>query len=531
MSNQRTTRRVAWTAIAIAGLLCLPAAAQDLATINSYGSGVEWTAQVPHESLVLTVTGGDYWTRTEFTDGARPYFEPYDENGDRLPDGVYGWELVVIPRLQDLPRDRFENGRPSADGSSGHLGTAPERQVMSGTFRVQNGSVVAGGGEVEAEAPATSVKAAGAQTEGPITETVISGDLTVYNSLCVGFDCATSESYGSDTIRLKENNLRIHFDDTSTSASFPNHDWRIIANDSANGGANKFSIEDSSAGRTPFTIEGSASNNSIFVDSSGRVGFRTSTPVVDLHVKTGNTPTLRLEQDGSSGFASQTWDVAGNETSFFIRDATNGSTLPLRIKPGASSNTLSIDADSQVGVGTLSPSAKLEVINTVSTNPALQVVENAASNPVMVSYVNTTSAPVMFFDSNFNDWTFSAGNSFNIATGGGATEFQLSATGNLTLTGNVITSNCPAGCGPDYVFEPDYQLMPLEDLDAFVTENKHLPKVPTAVEMETSGINMTQLQLRLLEKVEELTLYTISQHKTIQELQQKVEQLEGSRQD
>ncbi|MEZ5333455.1 MAG: hypothetical protein R2991_15795 [Thermoanaerobaculia bacterium] len=530
MSDHRITRRAAWAALAIAGLLCLPALAQDLATVNSFGSGVEWTAQVPNDGLILTVSGGGYTVQTRFDDGARPYFEPYDENGDRLPDGVYNWELVVVPRLQDLPSERFENGRSSADGSRSHAGEAPERQVMSGTFRVQNGSIAQGGQE-EAEAPASVGRSAGPQGEGPITETVISGDLTVYNSLCVGFDCATSESYGDNTIRLKENNLRIHFDDTSNSGSFPNHDWRIVANDSANGGANKFSIEDSTAGRTPFTVTGSSPNNSIFVDSSGRVGFRTSTPVLDLHVKTGNTPALRLEQDGSSGFASQIWDVAGNETTFFIRDATNGSTLPFRIRPGAASSTLSIDSDSQVGVGTVSPGAKLDVVNNVSSDTALRVTNNFASNPIMMSLVNTTSAPVMFFDSNFNDWTFSAGNTFNIATGGGATEMQLSSTGNLTLSGNVITTNCPAGCGPDYVFEPDYELMPLEELGAFVAQNKHLPKVPPAVEMETSGINMTQLQLRLLEKVEELTLYTIAQHETIQELQAKVERLEGAQQD
>jgi len=45
-------------------------------------------------------------------------------------------------------------------------------------------------------------------------QNVISSNTTIHNSLCVGFDCANSESYGSDTIRLKENNLRIHFDDS-----------------------------------------------------------------------------------------------------------------------------------------------------------------------------------------------------------------------------------------------------------------------------------------------------------------------------
>ena len=53
-----------------------------------------------------------------------------------------------------------------------------------------------------------------------------------------------------------------------------------------------------------------ASTNSIFVDSTGRVGFRTSTPVLDLHVNTSNTPAARLEQNSSGGFTAQTWDIA-----------------------------------------------------------------------------------------------------------------------------------------------------------------------------------------------------------------------------
>ncbi|MFQ5526068.1 MAG: hypothetical protein ACE5GX_07365, partial [Thermoanaerobaculia bacterium] len=151
---------------------------------------------------------------------------------------------------------------------------------------------------------------------------VILDDLIVDGSACIGQDCVNGESFGFDTIRIKENNLRIKAQDTSSTASFPSNDWQITFNDSANGGANKFSIDDIDGGRTPFTIEAGAPSNSLYVDDGGRIGFGTSTPVVELHVKDGDTPTLRLEQDGSSGFTPQTWDVAGNETNFFIRDAT-----------------------------------------------------------------------------------------------------------------------------------------------------------------------------------------------------------------
>ncbi len=194
---------------------------------------------------------------------------------------------------------------------------------------------------------------------------IILDDLIVDGSACIGFDCVNGESFGFDTLRLKENNLRIKAQDTSSSASFPSNDWQITFNDSSNGGANKFSIDDIDGGRTPFTIEAGAPSHSLYVEDGGWVGLGTSTPVVELHIKDGDSPTLRLEQDGSSGFTPQTWDVAGNETNFFIRDATNGSKLPFRIKPGAPSNSIYIDTDGDVGLGTTSPDARLHAIGKV----------------------------------------------------------------------------------------------------------------------------------------------------------------------
>lgn len=194
-----------------------------------------------------------------------------------------------------------------------------------------------------------------------IADQVIADDLIVQGSECVGFDCANGENFGFDTIRLKENNTRLKFDDTSSSGSFPKNDWQLTANDSNNGGAEKFSIDDVTNSKTPFTIIAKAPSNSLFIDSGGRVGFGTSTPTLNLHVVYGNTPAMRLEQNGSAGFTPQTWDVAGNETNFFIRDVTNGSKLPFKIRPAAPTDSLVIGANGNIGLGTTSPDAKLHV--------------------------------------------------------------------------------------------------------------------------------------------------------------------------
>jgi hypothetical protein len=81
-------------------------------------------------------------------------------------------------------------------------------------------------------------------------------------------------------------------------------------------------------------------------------------------VKDSDTPTLRLEQDSSGGWTAQTWDVAGNESNFFIRDATNGSKLPFRIQPNAPSSSLNIKSDGKVGIGTWSPAYSMELETT-----------------------------------------------------------------------------------------------------------------------------------------------------------------------
>lgn len=194
-----------------------------------------------------------------------------------------------------------------------------------------------------------------------LADQVIQDDSVIKGSLGVGLDASNGENFGYDTIRLKENNLRINFVDTSSSSSFPGNDWQIVINDSSNGGSNYFAIEDSDGQTTPFKVMAGAPTGSIHVNSSGHVGFGTVSPALKLHVKVGDTPALRLEQDQSSGFSAQTWDVGGNEANFFIRDSNNAK-IPFKINPGAPNNTLVLAADGRVGLGKNLPTAALDVV-------------------------------------------------------------------------------------------------------------------------------------------------------------------------
>lgn len=143
----------------------------------------------------------------------------------------------------------------------------------------------------------------------------------------------------------------------------------------------------------PFLVEAGAPKYSLYVEKSGYVGFGTQDPLTQLHSKDGNTPALRLEQDGSSGFTPQTWDVAGNEASFFIRDATN-SQLPFRIQPGADTNSLVIANDNKIGLGTFSPQEKLHVKDDVHPKIHLDGPNNIKTCDIDCSLVNWRRAGV-----------------------------------------------------------------------------------------------------------------------------------------
>ncbi len=88
----------------------------------------------------------------------------------------------------------------------------------------------------------------------------------------------------------------------------------------------------------------------------------------------------------------------------------------------------------------------------------------------------------------------------------------------LTVNGDILASEVrveSTGNGPDYVFEESYDLTSLEDLEAYIQKNKHLPEVPSAVEMKEEGIELAEMNMILLKKVEELTLHVIELNNTV----------------
>lgn len=138
-----------------------------------------------------------------------------------------------------------------------------------------------------------------------------------------------------------------------------------------------------------------------------------------------------------------------------------------------------------------------------------------------------------------NDWSLYVGNTFtsdgaklalkadvngNVGIGINNPDAKLSVNGNIHAKEVKVDLSFPA---PDYVFKEDYKLTPLSDIQSYIKINKHLPEIPSAKEMEKNGINLSEMNMLLLKKVEELTLHLIEQNKLIQKQNDRINKLEA----
>ncbi|MBQ7530510.1 MAG: hypothetical protein IJT12_02235, partial [Paludibacteraceae bacterium] len=109
----------------------------------------------------------------------------------------------------------------------------------------------------------------------------------------------------------------------------------------------------------------------------------------------------------------------------------------------------------------------------------------------------------------------------NVGIGTDNPEYKLDVNGVIRATGMKVRTST----GADFVFDADYKLKSLLDLEHFISTHGHLPEIPSAEEMKEEGIDVNEMQIKLLQKIEELTLYIIKQDKQIQALQETVEEL------
>ena len=483
---------------------------EQVAEVVIGSSSISWHPKVNYGQLSVTVArpDGSVFSKT-FEAGANPYLDLSTISAGYFDDGYYTYELRVTPFVSTKVR-----GEESQTDST----YVQETLTQTGHFLVQGGAIVSQNYT---------------ETMAQPLDVVHADDVIITGSLCVGFDCLTdgSENFGFDTLKLKENNLRLFFDDTSNTAAFPANDWRIIANDSNSGGGNYLAIEDSTSAKTPFKIEAGARTSALYVNSSGRVGLGTSTPSVNLHIVNGDTPTTRLDQNSSSGWTPQVWDLAGNESNFFIRDVTGGSKLPFRIQPGTPSNTLALKSDGKVGIGTWSPGYPMELAATGQNASFVCNRTDGAQNFISATasygqFGTVSNHPTRILVNSSWKFQLNSDNSLSMASGASCTAGGTwTNASSRTLKENIQTLTADEALNTLNNLNPvkfNYKVDKEEKHVGFIAEDA--PELVAT--KDHKGMSPMDVTAVLTKIVQEQQKAIQDQQKTISELKEKISQLE-----
>jgi hypothetical protein len=275
--------------------------------------------------------------------------------------------------------------------------------------------------------------------------------------------------------------------------------------------------------------------------ATGNVGIGTASPVTRFEINNGNSSSPTSFQINPNGAFSQ-FDLynttTGSNTTYM--NLTNRRGVGQTSNGGASQFGVAYDASlilPESGVNQSNLLLRNDDVfngflsysnyNTGSTiryeSKILEMNSNPGQNFVR-THINTNQANhyKIVFD---NTEVFRVSSNGNVGVGTTNTgSFKLAVEGKIGAREVNVTITNP---WPDYVFEPTYDLKSLTEIETYIKENKHLPELPTAKEMETNGVQLGEMNMLLLKKIEEMTLLMIELKKELEELKEKSERLES----
>lgn len=297
------------------------------------------------------------------------------------------------------------------------------------------------------------------------------------------------------------------------------------------------------------------------ITSNGKVGIGTSSPSSMLEVNSGaaNAASGLVLNQGTSGgnlnssrlFFSNEGDITTN--SFSIFKNSNNLAFSYGANPGSLSGTqaMVLRNDGNLGIGITSPQTKLHVNGTQLITQgyfALTTTGNSTATGGAAGFSIVTTAPNSFNNGYSDLQSFYAGVGYiapmvlqrqggNVWVGDPTALNNFNDNYKLNVNGNIRANKLVVNTtGADFVFEPNYKLITLNQLEKYVTANHHLPGIETANAMQKDGVDVGDNQTKLLQKIEELTLYIIDQNKKLnnqsdqlKQMQQQIDELKASK--
>ena len=271
------------------------------------------------------------------------------------------------------------------------------------------------------------------------------------------------------------------------------------------------------------------------------VGIGTTNPTAKLHVNSNTAgEVIRLgSADPQIGFYQSSTltgfvNIAGTDFRMGTVAANNTGKAIIRVNGG---DRFTVAPDGNIGIANNEPASQLHILGgtdaglTANNNGFLMMGSAAGINLVLdnneIQARNVVAGADLFIQNDGGNVILCGAEQGGVGIGvtSGA---SIPAGYLLAVDGKVLTEEVRvelSGDWPDYVFENNYQLTPFDKLRTYIAENKHLPNIPAAAEVAKNGFELGDMQKKMVEKIEELTLYVLQLEAEMKAMKKKLDEM------